>query len=59
MSNDLFSGIHQLFIPLQARFFRRLQIFTKAVASVASYMYVAEALHAWYMVWIPHVGLIA
>jgi len=39
MSNDLFRGKYQLFTPQQARFFRRLQVLTKAVAS-----YVATAL---------------
>jgi len=38
MSNSLFRGKHKLFKPRQARVLRRLQIFTEAVASVASYV---------------------
>ena len=38
MKNDLFRGKYQLFTPRQARFFRRLQIFTEALASFTSYV---------------------
>ena len=45
MRDDLFYGKYQLFTPQQAGFFLRLQIFTEATASVASY--VATELVLW------------
>jgi len=42
MSNDFFRGKYYFFNPPQAKFFQRLQIFTEAVPSVASYVATAH-----------------